>query len=71
MKRPRLLLLSALALRMAWAQHVGDPTNDIDKLSVDELFSVEVTSVGCKAEKLSKASAAVCRTFVFRWTEHL
>ena len=60
MKRPRLLLLSALALRMAWAQHVGD-----------ELFSVEVTSVGRKAEKLSKASAAVCRTFVFRWTEHL
>ncbi len=59
MKSLRLLLIVATALDSALAQHVGDPTNDLDKVSVDELFSVQVTSVGRKAEKLSKASAAV------------
>ncbi len=59
MKSLRLLLMVATTLNSALSQHVGDPTNDLDKVSVDELFSVQVTSVGRKAEKLSKASAAV------------
>jgi iron complex outermembrane receptor protein len=42
-----------------WAQAVGSPTNDLDKVSVDELFGLQVTSVGRKAEALSKAPAAV------------
>jgi iron complex outermembrane receptor protein len=44
---------------VAWAQHVGSPTDDLDKISVDELFSLQVTSVGRKAQQLSKAPAAV------------
>ncbi|HUK18751.1 MAG TPA: TonB-dependent receptor plug domain-containing protein [Bryobacteraceae bacterium] len=51
---PALLILPA-----AVAQHVGTPTDDLDKLSVDELFNVQVTSVGRKAQELSKAPAAV------------
>ena len=51
---PALLILPA-----AVAQHVGIPTDDLDKLSVDELFNVQVTSVGRKAQELSKAPAAV------------
>jgi len=44
---------------LACAQHVGAPTDDLDKISVDELFSLQVTSVGRKAQQLSKAPAAV------------
>jgi iron complex outermembrane recepter protein len=44
---------------VAWPQRVGSPTGDLDQLSVDELFSLEVTSVGRKAQKLSTAPAAV------------
>ena len=40
-------------------QRVGAPTDDLTKLGVDELFSIEVTSVGRKAQALSKAPAAV------------
>jgi iron complex outermembrane receptor protein len=43
----------------AFAQRVGAPTDDLDKLSVDELFTLQVTSVGRKAQQLSKAPAAV------------
>jgi iron complex outermembrane recepter protein len=55
----RLLTVTILGLGCACAQHVGDPTNDLDKVSLDELFTVQVTSVGRKAQQLSKASAAV------------
>ena len=48
-----------LFLPFAAAQQVGAPTAALDKLSVDELFSVQVTSVGRKAQELSKAPAAV------------
>src|SRR5260370_20584488 len=41
------------------AQRVGAPTDDLTKLGVDELFSIEVTSVGRKAQAVSKAPAAV------------
>jgi iron complex outermembrane receptor protein len=41
------------------AQRVGAPTDDLTKVGVDELFSIEVTSVGRKAQELSKAPAAV------------
>ena len=54
-----LVLLGAFVVETSLAQHVGDPTNDLDKLSPDELFSIQVTSVGRKAEQLSKAAAAV------------
>lgn len=46
-------------LPMGWAQRVGSPTDDLTNLSVDELFSVQVSSVGRKAQELSKAPAAV------------
>src|SRR5271165_1603728 len=54
-----ILLAAALFLQPAEAQHVGAPTTDLDKLSVDDLFNIQVTSVGKKAEQLSKAPAAV------------
>src|SRR5579862_975438 len=48
-----------LVVDTGWAQRVGSPTDDLDKLSVDELFSVQVTSVGRKAQQLNTAPAAV------------
>src|SRR5579871_2962573 len=59
MKFLRVFLLAAYAAPSALPQHVGTPTNDLDKVSVDELFKVQVTSVGRKAQELSKAPAAV------------
>ena len=41
------------------AQRVGAPTDDLTKIAEDELFSIQVTSVGRKAQALSKAPAAV------------
>ena len=52
---PRRLVTGAAA----FAQRVGAPTDDLTKVGVDELFSVQVTSVGRKAQELSKAPAAV------------
>ena len=43
----------------AFAQHVGVPTDDLTRIGVDELFSVQVTSVGRKAQQISKSPAAV------------
>lgn len=59
MEFPRIFALATCALLPAMAQHVGTPTTDLDKVSADELFSVQVTSVGRKAQELSKAPAAV------------
>ena len=42
-------------LATASAQRVGAPTDDLTKLGVDELFSVQVTSVGRKAQQISKS----------------
>jgi iron complex outermembrane receptor protein len=53
------MILLAFALGICSAQRVGVPTDDLDKLGVDELFNVQVTSVGRKAQELSKAPAAV------------
>ena len=56
----RLLILSTLfALEVAQAQRVGAPTDELTNLSTDELFQIQVTSVGRKAQQLSKAPAAV------------
>lgn len=55
----RLPVLMCLAAVTGFGQRIGDPTNDLDKVSVDELFSLEVTSVGRKAQELSKAPAAI------------
>ncbi len=52
-------ILALSFLPMGWAQRVGSPTDDLTNLSVDELFSVQVSSVGRKAQELSKAPAAV------------
>ncbi len=41
------------------AQRVGEPTDDLTQIGIDELFSLEVTSAGRKAQQLSKAPAAV------------
>jgi len=55
----RVLLVCACAVDAVWAQRVGTPTDDLANLSVDELFSIPVSSVGRKAEQLAKAPAAV------------
>jgi len=54
-----LLLPFACVVGISSAQHVGAPTDALDKLGVDELFNVQVTSVGRKAQELSKAPAAI------------
>lgn len=59
MKYFRTFALATGFLQVSQGQHVGAPTNDLDKVSADELFSVQVTSVGRKAQQLSKAPAAV------------
>jgi iron complex outermembrane receptor protein len=59
MRTLRLFVLLALILGGAWAQRVGVPTSDLDSLSVDELFSVQVSSVDRKSQALAKAPAAV------------
>ena len=48
-----------MGLGTSLAQRVGAPTDDLDKLSVDELFSIQVSSVGRKAQQLASAPAAV------------
>src|SRR5215813_7826557 len=58
MRLPPLIALFAIP-GCLWAQAVGSPTGDLDKLGIDELFGIQVTSVGRKAEQLSKAPAAV------------
>ena len=56
----RLLVTLALgAAGIVLAQRVGAPTDDLTNLSVDDLFQLEVTSVGRKAQELSKAPAAI------------
>ncbi len=55
----RILPLAVCALLPAWPQRVGAPTGNLDSLSADEIFSLQVTSVGRKAQKLSKAPAAI------------
>ncbi|MGD0437074.1 MAG: TonB-dependent receptor plug domain-containing protein, partial [Bryobacteraceae bacterium] len=58
--RRRLLIVVALASASASAQRVGAPTDDdLTNLSVEDLFQLEVTSVGRKAQELSKAPAAI------------
>src|SRR5580704_8007069 len=59
MKSAQVFALTVCALQPALAQQVGAPTADLDKVSVDELFSVQVTSVGRKAQERSKAAAAI------------
>src|SRR5689334_1010023 len=55
----RVAATTACLIGGAFAQRVGAPTDDLTKLGVDELFSIQVTSVGRKAQELSKAPAAV------------
>ena len=52
-------LLAASSIVSGFAQHVGAPTDDLTKIGIDELFSVQVTSVGRKAEK--QIGRASCR----------
>jgi iron complex outermembrane receptor protein len=59
MKSLRIFALVACAFPPGLAQQVGAPTADLDKVSIDELFSVQVTSVGRKAQERSKAAAAI------------
>ncbi len=56
----RLLLATVCMGAMAvYPQRVGTPTGELTNLSVEELFSVQVTSVGRKAQQLSRSPAAV------------
>jgi len=54
-----LAVLISLTGGPASAQRVGAPTDDLTRVGVDELFGLEVTSVGRKAQEMSKAPAAV------------
>ena len=56
--RVRTLVVLALTATIQ-AQRVGAPTDDLTNLSVDDLFQIQVTSVGKKAQELSSAPAAV------------
>src|SRR5690349_14629229 len=58
MRLARLVALLCAASSLI-AQRVGAPTDALEKLGVEELFGIQVTSVGRKAERLSKAPAAV------------
>src|SRR5450432_1191845 len=55
----RLLAVVSAGLQALFAQRVGAPTDDLTNVAVDELFNIQVTSVGRKAQKISKAPAAV------------
>ena len=59
MRTVRLLAFALCLISAAPAQRVGVPTTDLENVSVDELFSVQVTSVDRKAQQLAKAPAAV------------
>jgi iron complex outermembrane recepter protein len=59
MRKRFLALIPLCALPIAYGQRVGAPTDDLTNLSADELFQIQVTSVGRKAQQLSKAPAAV------------
>jgi iron complex outermembrane receptor protein len=59
MKFFRMFALLMCTWQAAWTQRVGAPTGDLESVSVDELFSLQVTSVGRKAQELSKAPAAI------------
>ena len=59
MNTPLLITLALGSAGMALAQQVGAPTDDLTNLSVDDLFQLEVTSVGRKAQELSKVPAAI------------
>lgn len=50
---------AVLLMQSMFAQRVGAPTGELSDLSVDELFQIQVTSVGRKAQQRSKAPAAV------------
>jgi iron complex outermembrane receptor protein len=54
----RLASLTACGMGLLLAQRVGTPTDDLTNLSMEDLFSIEVTSVGRKAQEFSKAPAA-------------
>src|SRR5581483_10595306 len=56
--RVRTLIVFAITATLQ-AQRVGAPTDDLTNLSIDELFKIQVTSVGKKAQELSSAPAAV------------
>ena len=51
--------LAFLLSAAAFAQRVGAPTDDLSRVGIDELFSLEVTSVGRKAQEMSKAPGAI------------
>jgi hypothetical protein len=57
MRYLRILAFVTCALQPALTQQVGAPTTDLDKVSIDELFSVQVTTVGRKAQERTKAAA--------------
>ena len=56
--RVRTLIVFAVTAALQ-AQRVGAPTDDLTNLSIDDLFQLQVTSVGKKAQELSSAPAAV------------
>jgi iron complex outermembrane receptor protein len=59
MKCPGFAAIAVLLSAAAYAQRVGAPTDDLSRVGVDELFSLEVTSVGRKAQEMSKAPGAI------------
>jgi iron complex outermembrane receptor protein len=59
MRLGRFVFIACCGIDALVAQRLGDPTDDLTKVGIDELFRLEVTSVDRKAQKLSKAPAAV------------
>ena len=57
MKSLRIFVMVACVVPPCLAQQVGAPTADLDKVSIDEAFSVQVTSVVCKTQERSKEAA--------------
>jgi iron complex outermembrane receptor protein len=58
---PRLIALLTVSCtsQLLWAQRLGVPTDELTSFSIEELFRIPVTSVGRKAQQMSKAPAAV------------
>jgi iron complex outermembrane receptor protein len=53
----RLTALLLFSVGIGSAQRVGAPTDDLGNRNADDLFRLEVTSVGKKSTQLSKAPA--------------
>src|SRR5258706_2042445 len=59
MSRPYVRCLAAVVLTTLCAAEAGAQTPELEKMSIDDLMNVEVTSVARRGERLSDTAAAV------------